>query len=279
MGVIRPSGQFIILLMKNCVERDISAQEICHILMGLKLVCAGGRNFVVVYTNASEWIPVSAGSDEQNVGCNNSGGKSFMQKYAERPDNMRSISMWDAAKFYKSRNWTKCKKPNIVRVFPRLCISDDEEKNEQYYRQKVLLFVPWIKECEIRKDGEKWRDVYDRCDIAAITTSEINIDVNGSSNNPEEYEDVGLESIVEMNEDWMIASRLSARGGVEEIELGRREVDVQYDWQTNSKKYESYGDLKYFQGFIDSEKKKDVNTVMSSDLPNFTFSHEQETVI
>jgi hypothetical protein len=132
------------ILMKNCVERDISAQEVCHIMMGLKLFNAGGRNFVVVYANSSQWVPLSVNNnnddnDTDSGGCSQQ-GITFMQKYAERPEYLHTLCMWDVAKFYNVRNWKLAKKQNVVRVFPRLKLLCDDEKDEEFYRQNVIYW-------------------------------------------------------------------------------------------------------------------------------------------
>jgi hypothetical protein len=273
------------ILMKNCVERDVSAQEVCHILMGCKLFCAGNREFVVVYTNSSKWVPLS-GNDTNNCGENDGSsnsegshkGKNFMEKYSGRPAHLHDLSMWEVAKYYNIRNWKKVRKPNIVRVFPRLKLGAVDETNEEFYRQKVLLFVPWTKETEknIKGASETWKDVFDRHNIVQMKIAEVDLNVSVSSNEPD-VEDNGRNGDV-TNEDWMIASRLCGTRHGEEVELGKREVDVNYDWHRHSRTYDSYGDLKYFRSFIESEKKKDSGSVTLNDLPNVTFSEEQEAV-
>ena len=266
------------ILMKNCVERDISAQEVCHILMGSKLFSAGGRNFVVVYTNASKWIPVAVNEAGENESAGNLRGKSFMQKYCERPKNLESTSLWDVAKYYNVRSWKLSKRANIVRVFPRLKLCDDDEKNEDYYRQKVLLNVAWRDEKMLKTDGERWKDVYERFGVDGVTSNHINVELGVRPEQDEDEEDDNIAHVSERNEDWMIASRLCSRGGVDSVELGRRDVDVSYDWHQNHGKYDEYGDFHYFKNFIELEKKKDTDTVTCRDLPDVMFTEEQEAV-
>ena len=42
------------VLKKSCAERDISAQEVLHSLLRLKLYSSGGRNFVTINMSDSE---------------------------------------------------------------------------------------------------------------------------------------------------------------------------------------------------------------------------------
>jgi len=51
-------------LIRLCGERDISAQEVCHILMGKKLYSSGGRQFVLVkLSTTDQWSKVQAGTN------------------------------------------------------------------------------------------------------------------------------------------------------------------------------------------------------------------------
>lgn len=46
------------LFIRCCAERDISAQEVCHTLLGLKLYSAGGRSFTILNFSKKEWLPL-----------------------------------------------------------------------------------------------------------------------------------------------------------------------------------------------------------------------------
>ncbi|KAE8740153.1 hypothetical protein FOCC_FOCC014351, partial [Frankliniella occidentalis] len=62
------------LFIHSVSERDFGAQEVCHLLMGLKLYHTGGRKIVNLYLGQSEWVNI----DVQKR------GKSIVEKYQER---------------------------------------------------------------------------------------------------------------------------------------------------------------------------------------------------
>lgn len=135
------SGKHVIqsLLIQQCFERDLSAQEVCHLLLGTKLYSAPGRKFVKICFNQStkeQWMEISAAGTKQ---C-----KSFVAKYQGRKDFLEDVCMWQVAKNYKLPQCSKYRKSAIVQVFPSLKFSDSsKDHNESYYRQQVLLYVPW----------------------------------------------------------------------------------------------------------------------------------------
>ncbi|KAE8739677.1 hypothetical protein FOCC_FOCC014815 [Frankliniella occidentalis] len=263
------------VLIKNCVERDISAQEVCHILMGAKLYSASGRKFVVVFTKETAWVPLECNEvSEVNNNSENREGKTFLAKYKTRPEQLCNVSLYNCAKYYNSSTWKKLKKrDNIVRVFPRLTLSDNEEKNELWYRQQVLLHVPFVLEDELKVEGEYWKNVYDRQNVAHIKKTWCFNNVNVEPGEAEEIEMLCEND--ERNGDWMIASRLCASSMVQPVELGSKKVDVNHDWHSSASKYESFGNFNFFKNFIENEKKKDDVGPVVNDMPDVIFSAEQ----
>ncbi|KAK3911536.1 ATP-dependent DNA helicase [Frankliniella fusca] len=270
------------ILIKNCVERDISAQEVCHIMMGAKLFNCAGRNFVVVQTNEARWTLLNINSEDGELNnLSQKSSSSFMEKYGNRPNVLSDVSMWNAAKFYNCKTWNRSKKkPNIVRVFPRLKIIGDD--NEKYYRQQVLLHVPWSNEKPLDKgDDESWESYFKRNYVA---NSEETVDLTDNVvREPEETEecenDVNENLDVVANEDWMIAQRLIANIAPDDVNPGMREVDIKYDWHANSHLYDCFGDFKYLEKFIENEKKNyEYTENIVVDLPDINFSSEQTLV-
>lgn len=76
------------VFMKACGERDVSAQEVCHILLRLKLYSAGGRNFVYLNMSDNKWKQLQTEEDDEECGPTKI-GTSVLQKYMERPDKIR----------------------------------------------------------------------------------------------------------------------------------------------------------------------------------------------
>ncbi|KAK3923470.1 Ornithine aminotransferase [Frankliniella fusca] len=115
------------VFMKMCGERDISAQEVCHSLLGLKLHSAGGRNFVCLNMSDKKWIQMN---NENNEDGEQRKGKSLLEKYTERPERLNDKTLWECAKLYNSSTWRPVKKENIVRVFPRMVLREELHANE-----------------------------------------------------------------------------------------------------------------------------------------------------
>ncbi|KAK3923180.1 ATP-dependent DNA helicase [Frankliniella fusca] len=270
------------ILIKNCVERDVSAQEVCHIMMGANLFNSGNRNFVVVHTDEGKWTLLNTNREDGEVDhSHQKSSSSFMEKYANRPSVVEDVSMWNAAKFYNIKNWKKCnKKPNIVRVFPRLKIGGGDD--EKYYRQQVMLHVPWSNEKPINKgDDETWQSFYERNRVL-ISEQLVDLSDRGTGvveDNDEGENDENENPDVVANEDWMIAQRITANISSADVNPGMREVDLNYDWHANSHSYDCYGDLKYLEKFIENEKKNYEETEnIIEDLPDINFSTEQTLV-
>ncbi|KAE8744175.1 hypothetical protein FOCC_FOCC009183 [Frankliniella occidentalis] len=101
------------LYIQTCCERDYSAQEVCHLVMGLKLVCSGGRDFVSVHTREDDkWTRV----------CKKSGKvqSSFFEKYKNRSVELHGLCLWEVAQKYVLPSGKKRTKDAIVMVYPKL---------------------------------------------------------------------------------------------------------------------------------------------------------------
>lgn len=84
------------LFIQTCSERDYSAQETFHILMGWTLYHSS-RAFVKVNVDTEQWVAV----DEE---CNEHGSniKSALYTYPLRPDAQENMSLFDFfSQFYK----------------------------------------------------------------------------------------------------------------------------------------------------------------------------------
>ncbi|KAK3918329.1 ATP-dependent DNA helicase [Frankliniella fusca] len=210
-------------------------------MTGANLFNSGDRNFVAVHTDEGKWTLLNTNCVDGELNHHHQkSSSSFMEKYAKRPSVVEDVSMWNAAKFYNIKNWKKfSKKPNIVRVFPRLKMGGGDD--EKYYRQQVF---------ELGTGGVEENDEFE----------------NDESENHD----------VVANEDWMIAQRIAANIAPGDVNPGMREVDLKYDWHANSHLYDCYGDFKYLEKFIENEKKNYEETKnIIEDLPDINFSTKQ----
>ncbi|KAK3931961.1 ATP-dependent DNA helicase [Frankliniella fusca] len=268
-------------LFTNAVaDRDISAQEVCHTLLSLPFCSAGGRKFVIVNTSEKKWVMVP---EEEFQDGNQKYGQSFVEKYRERPENMENVCLWDAAKCYNYRagTWSVIKgKENIVRVFPQYTNQKcDEEGKERFYKQQVLLHVPWRYEEHLKDDCQSWKNVYEGHRINERSNAVYQLGNECEEDDFESAEDDVHDN--DFEEEFMLLSRLGPNSNAPSIELGRREVDLNHDWRQSSAMYEHLGSVQEFQSFIESAKEKDSNNEPVNDiaLPQVNLSPDQERVI
>lgn len=236
------------VLMKSCAERDIPAQEVCHTLLGLKLHCAGGRQFVCLNMSDKKWMELHAENADEDDGFSKR-GKSVIEKYKGRPKRLQNTSLWDSAKMYNPSTWRPTEKANIVRVFPKLTKRESDESHEPYYKQQVLLHIPWRNEEDIKNVNDTWEDIYVRNNLQDKVNGTCKLDQNDNETNEEDEFETD-DTANDNNEDEIIAELLSSRLGpktdIPTINLGNREVDVNYNWHEAYKNYEQYGTLPEF---------------------------------
>ena len=111
------------LLLSSVAERDISAQETCHLLLGIPLYHSS-RSFVTLNLNkqAPRWIhrTGSSNNNEESNSINDSGqmAQSPLKSYWNRPDDLEEFSLFRLYLTYKlsNGNWRRCDKENIVRI-------------------------------------------------------------------------------------------------------------------------------------------------------------------
>ncbi|XP_052128693.1 uncharacterized protein LOC127750623 [Frankliniella occidentalis] len=276
--------------IKACVERDICAQEVSHILLGLKLHSSGKRAFVIVNFNNKRWCPLlNEISDESDCAS----GKSFIEKYIDRPAFMENVSLWDAAKKYNALKWKLLPQnaENIVRVFPVVNLKKDDD-NDKYFEQQVFLHVPWRNEDNLRDENETWSDVYNRhglSNVPGITDLLENVICDNGVEEEEEDIDEFVSNFYEgeleneTNEEWMVCSSMGC-GRIDKVELGKRHVDLNYPWMDSFELYKQYGTIEEFQNFIREEKKKSESNVEVDDSMfatnlNVTLSCDQQKVL
>ncbi|KAK3932677.1 ATP-dependent DNA helicase [Frankliniella fusca] len=263
------------VLMRSCAERDISAQEECHTLLGLQLWSAGGRQFVNINLSEKKWLAVCEDDEDDVIGKS---GKSIVEKYSDRPDSLEHISLWQCARNYNTRTWKVTKQHTIVRVFPYLKKIDVHDENEDYYRQQVLLHMPWRDFNLLKNPDETWLHVFNSNGIEdkLKTMHKLSADYEPEEEFDEEINDLDSDD----EEEFQILSRLGPQSTIPSVNLGNRDVDLNYQWQLNSMKYEQFGTLPQIENFIDNAKKihvvHDNSNVLSKILP---FSNDQQDVI
>lgn len=77
----------------------------------------------------------------------------------------------------------------------------------------------------------------------------------------------------------LLASRLGPKQDVPTIDLGNRDVDLNFNWHETYKIYEQYGTIPDFENFIDNMKKAKAHSEEVTILPDVQLSHDQQQVI
>lgn len=258
------------LFIRTCSERDYSAQETCHLLMGFKLY-SSSRKFQTINFNKKEC--------EQVIDPCKAPPKPFLEKYQERNQDMHNICMWQMAR------QNKANQPNIVMIFPNLRYIPGGD-NEQYYRQQDLLYIPWRQEEEVvnitNDAGEAckkpWKEVYDQ-HINLIKENQENISqLTGQPDMEDDQIDDRIDSLT--LEDWQALARMGPANLTLPFDLGLREIDLAKDWHSAAKKYDHLGGIPYLKSFIKNAKKETPAAQRSAiQDTNVIYSVEQQKVL
>jgi ATP-dependent DNA helicase PIF1 len=131
------------LLVSSVAERNYSAQEIQHLLMGWPLYHYSRS--IIVLSLREDWVRFGAPQ-----------GNTLVSHYAHRTDSLDSLSLYDFAKNFRfeGQRIIRRHKECVVRVIPYLTLSDDPTNNDEFYKLQVKLHVPWKRFA----DGNETRD-------------------------------------------------------------------------------------------------------------------------
>ncbi|KAL2481044.1 Uncharacterized protein Adt_34010 [Abeliophyllum distichum] len=198
------------LLIKSVSERDISAQEACHLLMGYPLT-KSSRKFVLLNVSDksmfSSTVRRSHGAHGEDVVGTD---PSFVIRYMSRPSDYENLSLLQMAKkhYFSNNIWHKSKIESIVRIIPEIecnVLVQNGEKWELYCRQQVLLHYHYRSLVEAKGEFETWSIRYFDLGLAlndTVNTTEL---VNDEF---EEDEDIYLEVEGVPREEWMFAASM-----------------------------------------------------------------------
>ncbi|KAJ1524609.1 hypothetical protein ONE63_011093 [Megalurothrips usitatus] len=262
------------LYIKACSDRDFSAQEVGHIIMSEKLVSCS-RSFVSLYLPKEEnWVPL-------NENARNS--KSLVQKYSERNQQLYgNKSLWYMTTWFDFQHKRIRSNHVIVVVFPKIKFKENQDRNEGFYRMKVLLHVPWNSMNQF--ENESWEQLYkDNIDVIKKEESDyvnnlggIDIDVEEVLND-DDFEN-GDAPYRTTTEDHMIISSMLPGQNVAAPEIGRRYLDTINGWNSSIQSYPNYT-IEELQNFLASNKANFQNVAEIPHYPNVQFNIDQMTVI
>ncbi|KAK3922297.1 ATP-dependent DNA helicase [Frankliniella fusca] len=298
------------LLIKTVSERDYSAQEVCHILTGQPLHLSS-RSFNVVNLRKDEWIelrPDGEGDGENQVGDEQDAAEgdeadeaaagagdvstfpAFVKQYQmRRLVAMNNMTLFQVAKEYSWRNrkWSRNMKGGqprdaVVRAFPRLKLTGNEERDEAYYRIQVLLHTAWRTEEGAKAGFNSWKAAFEarvprelvpmEAMEAAVAEAAAELaDEEAQFEQPEQPE-----AEADAMEEWMVVARMGPNGQAERVVLGRRDMDLAYDWHQSDG---VYGDINILRHFIRTQKALHVQPDEEIVVDDVAYTPEQQGLI
>ena len=292
------------LLLKQCAMRDYSAQECIWILMGFDFY-SSSRKFVTINISPNAFIQISNDDDEattvirdpENSYSTRLNDFQIQRLRGRPPANADEINQQrlEAARneveqmcmfeffstYYKRGNqpWSRHTKKPILRVFPRpkLVPNSNNENNDQYFKHKLKLYVPWQNNFEqsINPNNLPWSEVYRNYSQQIPDFVDLDDWLNNEDDEfeIEENEDHQFQDL----NDWMIYMRLRPNDEqLQQAELGLREQDTTFDWTASYNNYENHNELMNFTSNLAAQfQQNEAEPVM----PNVQFSNEQTRVL
>ena len=287
------------ILIKQCGERDYSAQECVWIILGFSFY-SSSRSFVVINMASDAFIPIEDSGEQLNerdiiITYSNRLNNFQISKQRGRPSlnsnlaheqrtqierqKVERMSMFEFFGSYyrrsKKSSWSKFVTKPVVRVFPDMNFrNDSSDANERFFELQVKLHVPWSNDFEqiLNPNHLLWSQIYQN--FKNIIPDYINFDEIGVEESEDEFED----QIVENNEhlhEWMIYTQMRPGQKIEEAILGLRELDFTYNWSRTFSTYQQPYSLRNF--IRDHQTSHQVESDMN--FPSVILSIEQKKVL
>ncbi|KAF5127214.1 ATP-dependent DNA helicase pif1 [Metarhizium anisopliae] len=237
------------LMNKLIAERDYSAQEISHLLLNIPLQ-EGTRMVVSVDCRPLEQHARSYRVDED---VNETIGN--YRKYLERNDQHEDITYLEYLQSYNLKTWRRLAgqaKKRVLSYFPRYRSMEASSQFDDFCRVKLMMAHPHRSPEDLYTVGghrfDSFAAAYKCCREHHDTHSDDHYgepDTNELRAEDDEFElEVREEPVVE--EDWhelahMLPDRPLEEGDIDI--LGRRDIDVDYDWTPHVGRYTDDGIL------------------------------------
>jgi ATP-dependent DNA helicase PIF1 len=226
------------LLLHTVAERDISAQETCHLLLELPLY-RSSRQFVSLNLNknAHRWIcgsGTSPFSSDEDVSMT---VQSPLQKYWNRPAELEDLSLFQLFLKYRycKGQWKLCERENIVRVWSRPLTLRDGPQWEDFCQVKVLLHITHRDLGALTENSSvSWFDLFERyCETIENAPSDLlgppvdNLENDVDDESDQDCEDLDdIENEDGVRPDWMVLSEMRPDAEIEiSSDLGFRDID------------------------------------------------------
>ncbi|XP_015793934.1 uncharacterized protein LOC107370453 [Tetranychus urticae] len=213
------------LLVSSTAERDFSAQEISHLMMGWPLFHSS-RSFVTLVIKDENWRKLDCSTDCEDP--------AIIERYKKRNRELENVTLFEFAQNYRysQKKILRRRVPAIVRHYPKFKLTDNPAENERYFKIKAVLHTPWRQSMDeiIRpflSTNFPWTKAYNNI-RDTIGEPRFELDVEDSFEDDPELDEFHLHL-----EPGMAISRAVPQNN--EIQnLGRREIDVAHEWEADS---------------------------------------------
>ncbi|KAF6527905.1 hypothetical protein HZS61_008207 [Fusarium oxysporum f. sp. conglutinans] len=237
------------LMNKLIAERDYSAQEISHLLLNIPLQ-EGTRMVVVVDCRPLELHGRSYRVDEDVIETVGS-----YRKYLERNDQHEDVTYLEYLQSYNLKTWRRLAanaKKRVLSYFPRYKSIEASPQFNDFCRVKLMMAHPHRSPRELLvMDGQRFDSfaaVYKFCRQLHHTHADDHYgdpDAKELRAEDDEFEPEAHEEPV-TEEDWHELARMLPDRPLEEEDidiLGRRDIDINYDWTSHIGRYTDDGIL------------------------------------
>lgn len=251
------------LMIKLIGQRDISACEVMHLLTGEPLKQCS-RTFAKIYIGIDDYtlLPIDSDDHDQIIST------SMIDHYANRDASLGNLCLKE---FCIDYHWTrgqlrKCRSKRILQILPNVSHGINEEQDEIYYKQKLILNKPWTSLDEL-KTNQTWKESFINSGIQLweINGADIPTADNDDTDTPENEPFDGLALAA------ALPNRLPA-----EVTLGYRDIDRQFNWYAN---HSNYDNIEHALTFIKRAKETYELTNAPSIARNNLMNNEQAKVM
>jgi ATP-dependent DNA helicase PIF1 len=249
------------LLLNNVSERDISAQETCH-LLSLPLYHSSWT-FVSLNLNevSPRWIcGTSSGLNGEELFINNAGytNQLFLKKYWNGPNNLKDLSLFVIYLTYKCMNndWKRCSKEKVVHIWSQPSGLRNGPQWEEFCRIKVLLYILHQSIIQLNENNLPWSIIYyQHMDMINKGPEDL---IREPVNNEKQPSDdkskgklLGDEEQEEFWYDWMYLAEMGPNTHINSIsDLRGRDMDRNHNWINEPKTCYSVMDLEIVGDFV-----------------------------
>ncbi|KAF6528117.1 hypothetical protein HZS61_008419 [Fusarium oxysporum f. sp. conglutinans] len=241
------------LMNKLFAERDFSGQEICHVLLNCELQ-EGTRVVRAVdcrpYEQQGRSLRLQGDHDDAEV-------VGIYDKYLSRPllheelTYLDFLANWNTSKRdgTKWTRWGRQAKPRVLYYFPRYSSNRQHDQYDDFCRVKLMLAHPHRDPNQLRKVNGVEYASYALAAEFCYGNHQHPDDYYGTPNtderrpDPDQFEREFHEPDL-VEEDWLELARQlpDCPPSQEAIDLlGRRDIDIQYDWTPHVGRYADPG--------------------------------------